>query len=206
MKISKWPWHLTFTWPWPWVWPLTLTIWRNTLFSIFFIFFEVTWRKNVTSYVKTDGRKQKRRSIRNILQPLSVQKLWPIMWFSLNLLKSRDVKTERLWQKRNFIWNVLQPTRSLCHFRFKSYGPLSDFHKSGDLDLALYPIFKKIIVHRPWSRRHLLSKYQDDRTSGAACTSRKDRQTNKQTYRQTDRQTDRPRWPIYFAKIGDFAK
>ena len=116
-------------------------------YVIFIEFIKVTWRKNVTSYVKT----------------------------------------ERLWQKRNFIWNVLQPTRSLCHFRFKSYGPLSDFHKSGDLDLALHPIFKKKIVHRPWSRRHLLSKYQDDRTSGAACTSRKDGQTDKQTDRQTDR-------------------
>ena len=64
---------------------LTLTIWRNTLFSFFF---EVTWRKNVTSYVKTDGRMQKCRSIRNILQP----------------------------------------TGDLYHFRFKSYGPLCDFH------------------------------------------------------------------------------
>ena len=56
-------------------------------FRNYFILFEVTWRKNVTSYVKTDGRIQKRHSIRN----------------------------------------VLQPTRSLYHFRFKSYGPLCDF-------------------------------------------------------------------------------
>ena len=67
---------------------LTLTIWRNTFFSFFFIFFQVMWRKNVTSYVKTDGRIQNRRSIRNICQP----------------------------------------TRSLYHFRFKSYGLLCDFH------------------------------------------------------------------------------
>ena len=118
-------------------------------YVIFIEFIKVTWRKNVTSYVKT----------------------------------------ERLWQKRNLIRNVLQPTRSLCHFRFKSYGPLSDFHKSGDLDLALHPIFKKKNFNRPWSRRHLLSKNQDDRTSGAACTSRKDGQTDKQTNKQTDRQT-----------------
>ena len=108
-------------------------------YVIFIEFIKVTWRKNVTPYVKT----------------------------------------EHLSQKRNFIRNVLQPTRSLCHFRFKSYGPLSDFHKSGDLDLALYPIFKKNNSHRPWSRRHLLSKKQDDRTSGVACTSRKDRQTDR---------------------------
>ena len=50
--------------------------------------FKVTWHKNVTSYVKTDGRLQNRRSIRNICQP----------------------------------------TRSLYHFRFKSYDPLCDFH------------------------------------------------------------------------------
>ena len=88
VKISKWPWPLTFIWPWPCVWPLTLTIWRNTFFLKLFILFEVTWRKNVTSYVKTDGRIQKRHSIRN----------------------------------------VVQPTRSLYHFRFKCYGPLCDFH------------------------------------------------------------------------------
>ena len=67
---------------------LTLTIWRNTFFSKLFILFEVTWRKNVTSYVKTDGR----------------------------------------MQKRHYIRNVLQPTRNLYHFRFKSYDPLCDFH------------------------------------------------------------------------------
>ena len=131
-------------------------------YVIFIEFIKVTWRKNVTLYVKM----------------------------------------ERLWQKRNFIRNVLQPTRSLCHFRFKSYGPLSDFHKSGDLDLAPSSDFQKKKIHRPWSRRHLLSKNQDDRTSGAACTSRKDRQTD----RQTNKQTDRPRWPIYFAKIEDFSQ
>ena len=99
------------------------------------------------------------------------------------------VKMEHLSQKRNFIRNVLQPTRSICHFRFKSYGRLSDFHKSGDLDLAFYPIFKKKIAHSPWSRRHHLSKFQNDRSSGVTCTSLSDRQTNKQTDRQTDRQT-----------------
>ena len=59
---------------------------------IFFIFVSYFLNsrdvKNVTSYVKTDGRIQKRHSIRN----------------------------------------SLQPTRSLYHFRFKSYGPLCDFH------------------------------------------------------------------------------
>ena len=99
------------------------------------------------------------------------------------------VNTEHISQKRNFISNVLQPTRSFDHFRFKSYGPLSDFHKSGDLDLAFYPIFKKKIAHSPWSWRHHLSKFQDDRNSGVVCTSRNDRQTDRQT--EQDKQTDR---------------
>ena len=106
-------------------------------YVIFTDFFKVTWRKNVTSYVKIEG----------------------------------------LLQKRNSIRNVLQPTRSLYHFQ--SYGPLCDFHKSGDLDLDFYPISKKIILCRPWTRIDHMSKNQDDRSSGMACTSRTDGQTNK---------------------------
>ena len=198
VKISKWRWPLTFIWPWPWVWPLTLTIWRNIFFPKIYDFFKVTWRKNVTSYVKTEDRLQKRNSIRN----------------------------------------VMQLTRSLYHFRFKRYGPLCDFHKSGDLDLDFYPISKKINLEGPWTRLHQLSKYQYDRSTGVACTSRTDGQTDRQTDKQTDRQTvvtnilcknlrfckvtnrgdqytlqkstilqsNKPRWPIYFAKIYDFAK
>ena len=128
-------------------------------------YFEVTWRKNVTSYVKS----------------------------------------ECLLQKRNYIRNVLQPTINLCYFRYKSYGPLCDFHKSGDLDLDFYPISKKNNFGRFWTRIHHMSKNQDDRSSGVACTSRTDGQTNRQTDthtdRQTDRQTDKPRWPIYFCKV-----
>ena len=36
-----------------------------------------------------------------------------------------------------------------------------------------------------------MSKNQDDRSSGVACTSRTDGQTDKQTNRQTDKQTNR---------------
>ena len=68
-NIQNRPWPLTFIWPWPWVWPLTLTIWRNYFFPNFFDFFKVTWRKNVTSYVNSEGRLQKRHSIRNVAQP-----------------------------------------------------------------------------------------------------------------------------------------
>ena len=116
-------------------------------YMIFTEFIKVTWRKSVTSYVKT----------------------------------------EHLSHKRNFIRNVLQPTRSLCHFQFKSYGPLCDFYKSGDLDLDLYPIFTKKICQGPWNGVHRLSKFQKDWTSGVACTSCNYGQTDKR--RQTDRQT-----------------
>ena len=69
-------------------------------YVIFTDFCEVTWRKKITSYVKTDGSFQKRISERN---------------------------------------DVL-PTRSLYDIRFKSYGPLCDFRKNGDLDLDFHPI------------------------------------------------------------------
>ena len=89
------------------------------------------------------------------------------MWFSWFFLKSRDVKTwrrtsktESFFQKRNSIRNVLQLTRNLCHFRFNSYGPLCDFHKSDDLDLDLYPIFTKKICQGPWNWIHQLSKFR----------------------------------------------
>ena len=100
-------------------------------------------------------------------------------------------RTCGLLQKRNSIRNVMQLTGSLCHFRFKGYGPLCDFHKSGDLDLDFYPISNFLIFGRPWTRIHHMSKNQDDRSSGVACTSRTDGQTDKQTNRQTDKQTDR---------------
>ena len=87
--------------------------------------------------------------------------------------------------------NVLQPTRSLCHFRLKGYGPLCDFHKSGDLDLDLYPIFTKKNCQGPWNRIHQLSIFQKDRMIDVACTSFNYGQTNKQTNKQTDRQTNR---------------
>ena len=103
------------------------------------------------------------------------------------------VKTEGTWQKRNYIRNVLQPTRSLCHFRFKSYGHYLIFTKVVTLTLPFVRLSKKKVLHCRVSRRHLLQKNQDDRTSGAACRAFEDRQTNRQTDKQTqtDRQTDR---------------
>ena len=202
MKISKWPWPLTFIWPWPWVWPLTLTIWRNDFFPNFLIFFKVTWRKNVTWYVKrrvvyrsailygTFGNQAED----SITSGSNVMAHYVIFSDFFKVTWRKNVtsyfRTYGLLQKRNSINHVMQLTRSLCHFRFKSYGPLCDFHKSGDLDLDFYPISNFLIFGCPWTRIHHMSKNQDDRSSGMACTSRTDGQTNKQTNRQTDRQTD----------------
>ena len=81
--------------------------------------------------------------------------------------------------------NVLQPTRSLCLFRFKSYGPLSVFHKSGDLDLALYPIFKK--KSSALSRDQMTSSANKIRTIGRAVRPVEPLKTDKQTNTQTNR-------------------
>ena len=119
-------------------------------------------------------------------------------------LTSRSAKSEGRLQKRHAIRNVVQPTRNLYHFRFKSYGPLWDFHKSGDLDLELYPIFKKNKM--PGSYELHTSAAKRIITIGPVLWPVHPSKTDKQTDKQTDRQTDKPRWPIYFAKIYDFAK
>ena len=142
----KWPWPLTFIWPWPWVWPL-MTIWRNIFFSIFFHFLwsHVTQKRDLVrqnGWSLTESPFYKEHFAANQKSvPLPVQNVmahYVIFIEFINVTWRKGVtsyvKTEHLSQKRNFIRNVLQPTRSLCHFRFKSYGPLCDFHKSGDLD------------------------------------------------------------------------
>ena len=55
------------------------------------------------------------------LDGLNKYKFVHIVWS--HVTSKRDVK-----RRRHFIRNILQPTRSLYHFRFKSYGPLCDFH------------------------------------------------------------------------------
>ena len=97
------------------------------------------------------------------------------------------VKTKGTWQKRNYIRNVLQPTRSLCHFRFKSYGHYLISHKSGDLDLALRPIVKK--KSSALSRVQKTSSAKKIRTIGQSVRPVEPLKTDKQTDRQTDRQT-----------------
>ena len=95
------------------------------------------------------------------------------------------IKTEPLSPKLNYIRNVLQPTRSLCHFRFKSYGPLSVSHKSGDLDLACYPIFQK--KSSALSRVQKTSFGKKIRTIGLAVRPVEPLKTDKQTNRHTNR-------------------
>ena len=97
------------------------------------------------------------------------------------------VKTEHLSQKRNFMRNILQPTRSLCRFRFKSYGPLSNLHKSDDLDIALYPIVKK--KSSALSRVQNTSSAKKIKTIGRAVRPVEPLKTDTQTNGQTNRQT-----------------
>ena len=99
------------------------------------------------------------------------------------------VKTEPLSPKRNYIRNVVQPTRSLCHFRFDSYGPLSVSHKSGDLDLGFNPIFKK--KSSALSRVQKTSFGKKNRTIGQEIRPVERLKTDKQTNKQTNKQTDR---------------
>ena len=127
-----------------------------------------------------------------------------------NVVTSRDAKRRLAYDKWNHLpmgissRNNLQPTRNLYDFRFKSYGLLCDFHKSGDLDLNRYPIFQKFKM--PGSYELHTSAAKRIRTIGPVLWPVHPSKTDKQTNRQTDRQTDKPRWPIYFAKIYDFAK
>ena len=103
---------------------------KKYIFSFFFILFEVTWRKNVTSYVKTDGRIQTRCSIRNIFQPTRSLydfrfKSWLKGWFSWLLM----CLTLTLTFKGHLIFehSPCAPLHDWCKFR-------SDmFINSGDI-------------------------------------------------------------------------
>ena len=142
---------------------------------------------------------------------LPVQKLWPIMWFSLIFLKSRDVQRWRRTSKHRVSCRsgILQGTFSnqpeaSTTSSSKVMAHYVIFTKVVTLTLIFIRFSPKKICQGPWNWVHQLSKFQKDWTTGVACTSRNYGQTN--TDRQTDRQTDKPRWPIYFAKIYDFAK
>ena len=101
--------------------------------------------------------------------------------------------------KRNYIRNVFQPTRSFCHFRFKSYGQLSVSHKSDDLDLACYPIFKK--KSSALSRVQKTSFGTKIRTIGQAMRPVERLKTDKQTNKQTNESRSESG---YFAKALTF--
>ena len=91
------------------------------------------------------------------------------------------VNSESRLQKRHSIRNIAQPTGSLYDFRFKSYGPLCDFYKSGDLDLDLNPNLTK----------KTLPGYLDLSTSTVPISERSDQWCGLYDREQTDRQTDR---------------
>ena len=137
--------------------------------------------------------------------PLRVQKLWPIMWFSLIFLKSRDVKTWRTSKRSDthgsgILWGTF------CHQPEVSAT-------SGSKVMAHYLIFTKVVtLTLPFDRFSIFfvrivlgledTFCQKIRTIGPAVWSVQREKTD----RQTNKQTDRPRWPIYFAKIEDFSQ
>ena len=153
--------------------------------------FKVTWHKNVTSYVKTDGRLQNRRSIRNICQPtISLYHFrfkndplcdFIVTWGRAGVRQNGGLTEAELYKER-FATNP----KSLS-LPVQKLWPLSDFHKSGDLDLALRPIVKK--KSSALSRVQKTSSAKEIRTIGQAVRPveplKTDRQTNRQTHTDT---------------------
>ena len=165
-----------------------IEIWKNSLYFIMGIFH---CHGNVRYVFLIDAIFCKVHSIgpnnmcikfeKNRLRIDDFRKSEKIVCFIWRHVAQKRVRQNRVpWQKRHDSWNVFQPTRSLYDFRFKSYGPLCDFYKSGDLDLDLNPIFTKKLYRGTWNCVHELYKFQKERTSGVACTIA-NRRTNKQT-------------------------
>ena len=113
--------YLTLTsyiWPWPFSLTFDLNICHGDLETDLLLpwcfeenitkmyFFDVTWRKNTTSYVRTETN-----------LPISILSV-----------------------------NILQPTRSLCDFRFQSYGSKGDISRLFDLSVfTLCPCMNGVI-------------------------------------------------------------
>ena len=141
---------------------------------IFFNFVHFLW-SHVTQ--KRDVVRQNGRSHANALfykehfaanqksLSLPVQKLWPIMWFSMKSVKSRDVKTWRRTSKRRASCRsgIIQGTfcnqpevsatsgsKVMAHYLFCT--------KVVTLTLPLIRFSKKKVLHCRVSRRHLLEK------------------------------------------------
>ena len=134
--IGYFSYYIDFNWPWP----LTLTFDLNLYCKK---------KRNVVT-----SREAKRRlaykngnylpigiSSRINLQPTrslyhfrfkSYGPLCDFHWFLFKVTWHKNVtsyfKTDGRLQNHRSIRNICQPTRSLYHFRFKSYGPLCDFH------------------------------------------------------------------------------
>ena len=149
------------------------------------------------------------------------------MWFSLIFLKSRDVQRWRLTSKQR-----LSCKSGILLGTFPNQPEVST--TSGSKVMADYVIFTKVVTltlifirfspkNLPGSLELSTSAVKISERLNQWCglyivQLRTDRQTNKQTDRQTNRgdqytlqkstilQSNKPRWPIYFAKIYDFAK
>ena len=95
-------------------------------------------RQNGRSYTESPFYKEHLSANQKSL-PLPVQKLWPIMWFSLIFLKSRDVKMWRRTSKRSdthgsgILWGTF------CHQPEVSAT-------SGSKVMAHYLIFTKVVT------------------------------------------------------------
>ena len=115
---------------------------------IFFNFFHFLWshvtqkrdvvRQNGRSHTEAAFYKEHVAANQKSL-PLPVQKLWPIMWFSLIFLKSRDVKTWCRTSKRSI------SHRSGIWYGMFCYQPEVSA-TSGSKVMAHYLIFTKVVT------------------------------------------------------------
>ena len=99
VKMSKWPWHLTFIWHWPWVLPLTLTIWRNIFFSFFFHYFK-----------SRDAKMWRRMSKGRLPVPKLWLKRW-CSWFLMCLTLTLTFQGDLIWVNSPFV-----PLHDWCKF------------------------------------------------------------------------------------------
>ena len=124
-------------------------------------------------------------------------------FFHSHVTLTRDVvrQTEGLWQKRNSIRNALQPTSSLCHFRFKKLWPIIWLSQKW----WPWPWLSSYLKDKNkfgWSLNQNTSAVTKTRTIGPVVWPVYREQIDRQANRQTDKQTDRGDQYTF----GDFAK
>ena len=119
--------------------------------------------------------------------------------FEKNRLRIDDFKKS---EKKSYVFFYVVQKRAKTWRRMlnllKSYGPLCDFHKSDDLDLDL---------DLDLDQNKYLPRSQNMNKSAVKKSGRSDQYSGLYILlRRTNIETDKPRWPIYFAKIYDFAE